>query len=161
MCSLKTLCISILPFLIVFSGCDSSTAPDSPSCPDPITGIYDLITFEEALVPAWLHGKACMNFWCSDYSVRIVGGELVLSEDGTFEEVGYSHRNSTTDPDTLMSAGTYIVHENSIDFFFENSLFAGRYVGKCTTLGIELESPIFPFHWGGFGESARREWEKR
>jgi len=153
--------ISILPFVLVFTGCDSSTAPDAASCPDLITGGYDLVTFEGQPVPSWFQGKACLSFWCSDYTVRILSGELALSEDGTFEEVGNSQSAGATEPVDLRQTGTYVVHGNSIDFHFDNALFPGPYAGECTSRGIELESRAYPFRWGSFGESAHREWEKR
>ena len=136
--------------------------PDD-TCPKLITGTYDLILFEGESLPAQIRGKTCFFMaGCSSDSFRILAGELILSEDGTFEESGLSQNLAHLElPQPEPRRGTYQARESSVDFTLSQpGQTRNSDIGRCTQGGLKLESQWHPFHFFLFREP-RREWEKR
>jgi len=97
----------------------------------------------------------------------IVGGQLTLFEDGTFEETGVYRFPPEGDSYTVVTPGTYTAHEHTVEFLFhvENGWFGesseGPWVGRCTEDGVKLKSEPYSFlHSYLSKEKATRTWRK-
>jgi hypothetical protein len=145
-------------FLVGPAACDSLTGNDKGSCPEPITGTYDLVSFEGESLPASFTKTECYFYWgdCSTRSYEILSGELILREDGSFEEIGRSRViGGSSSDEPLQTTGRYVAKGKSVDF---ESLFGtglSRFVGECTKKGLKLRSYATAFHWALLDKTTR------
>lgn len=143
-----------LIFLAYITGCDLLTGPEKPDCAEPITGSYDLVSYDGQSLPSRVSRTLAgigLGGGTDTVELLIVGGQLTLSEDGTFEETGVYRLPPEGDSYTVVSPGSYTAREHTVEFLFhvENGWFGssseGPWVGRRTKGGVTLKSEPYSF----------------